>query len=101
MATNVNKLEAYAYESITVSSTAKRLTLANIYVTPPAKAAIVSVDSAPIRWRDDGTDPTSSEGHFAIPTGEPIVLDNANRMVDFRAIRQSSTDASIRISYYR
>ena len=100
MPTDIQHLRTVAYESVTVSTTSVGLTLARFINTVPAvTGAIISVDTAPIRWRDDGTAPTSSEGHFAIPTGEPIIITHPTRLNNFRTIRQASTDATIRVSY--
>ena len=91
-------LPAVAYESLTISTTAISLTAANYDKVPPAVGAVVFVDTAPIRWRKDGTAPTSSQGVFAIPTGDPIELLAAD-LSKFQAIRQGGTDANLRVHY--
>ncbi|KKL92824.1 hypothetical protein LCGC14_1880800 [marine sediment metagenome] len=91
----------FAYESITVSSVAVALTSGTYKVTGalPVRRAIITVEDDSIRFRTDGTDPTSSEGHRG-KEDDIIILDSRNDIVNFRAIR-ISTDAKIRISYKR
>lgn len=86
------------YESLTVSTVSVSLTQSNYDKVPPAIGAVVTVDTAPIRWRKDGTAPTSSEGNFAIPTGDPILL-VASDLPNFKAIRQGASNASLRVTY--
>lgn len=63
-----------------------------------AEQAIIIVEGAQIRWRDDGTDPTSSVGSIA-NVGAVISLNNRNRLENFRAIRTGSTSATLNVSY--
>src|SRR3990167_607188 len=81
-----------AYESISVSSTAVILTVATYGARPHA---FITVETAPIRFRLDGTAPTASEGHLADP-GDIIHLHNHDQLEDFQAIRTSS-DAVISV----
>jgi hypothetical protein len=86
------------YEQLAVSATAVSPAL----VPPPtdtrpgATAATISVEAGDIRYRDDGSDPTSSVGmplKVDVPffyTGDPSKL---------RFIRQSS-DAVVNLLYY-
>ena len=83
-----------AYESISVSSTAVILTVATYGARPHA---FITVETAPIRFRLDGTAPTASEGHLADP-GDIIHLHNHDQLEDFQAIRTSS-DAVIKCAY--
>lgn len=86
------------YESLTGSASAQSLTKAKYDRVPPAVGAIVSVDTAPIRYRVDGTAPTSSQGVFAIPTGDPILL-LASQLPQFQFINQSATNAVLRVHF--
>lgn len=95
------RLQTYDYESIQGSASSQSLTAAKYLVTPPCRLAIVTVDTAPIRWRSDGTAPTSSEGNFAIPTGDPILLSNGGQVANFKFINQGASNAQIRVSYLR
>lgn len=90
---------AFAYESISVTSTAKSLTSAT-YTDDDgnvATKAIITIETAQIRWRMDGTNPTSSEGHLNNPF-DTILLNNSSDIKNFRIIRASS-NATIRVSY--
>ena len=94
-------LRVIAYDSISIPASSTRLTLANVRGTSErfmAEKVIITVETAQIRWRDDGTDPTSSEGHLA-NVGAVITLDNRERIESFRAIRTGSTSATLRVSY--
>ena len=98
-----SELYAAATEALTVDATSGgvRLTLSNLLnTTPPTKAATLTVETAQLRWLKDGTAPTASAGHVA-NVGSVIFLDNANDLVNFRAIRTGSTSALIRVSYHR
>lgn len=86
------------YEAITVSTTAVGLTRSKYDKVDPPHGAVLTVESASLRFREDGTDPTSSQGHL-LNVGAVLTLDNPSRMEKFRAIRSGSTDATLRISY--
>lgn len=91
------------YESITITATVQSLTEAAFTdgVTGElADRAIITVEDAQIRYRIDGTDPTSSQGHLINPFSV-IVLHTTRTIRDFRAIRATSTNATIRITYER
>lgn len=90
----------FAYESITVDSTEGGKTLtANTYTTK-CKKAFITVETAELRFRIDGTGPTSSEGHLLEP-GESITLHNYAQIVKFKAIRTGSTSAVLKITYLK
>ena len=83
-----------AYESLSVSSTAVTLTAATYEARP---YAFITVETAQIRFRLDGTAPTATEGHLAEP-GDIIHLRNHDQLEDFQAIR-TSADAVIKCAY--
>jgi hypothetical protein len=90
-----------SYESITVSSAAIGLTAGTI--TPIIAGvrnatALCVVETAQIRYRVDGTDPTSSEG-IALNIGDTLVLEGSDDLLKFRAIRTGGTDAVLKCSY--
>jgi len=90
---------AIGYESITVSNTVKMFNETNYKSgSDYAKRALITVEDAQIRWRYDGTNPTSSEGHLSNPM-DTIVLTGTDNIKNFRVIRKGSTDANIRITY--
>ena len=98
----VSHLSTVAFEQITIAGTAVGLTVANVrgYGSNrfSAEKVILIVETAPLRWRDDGTDPTSSVG-FLANVGTIITLDNRDRIEKFRAIRTTATSALLNASY--
>lgn len=93
---------AFAYESITVSSTAIGCTAATVSPggAPGAVRAMLTLESAQVRYRYDGTNPTSSEGHL-LEIGETLVLEGAANIDKFKAIRTGSTDGTLKVTYER
>jgi len=93
---------AYKFESITVAATAVSLTAAN-YTTVASEAgqnfrrAVCTVETAQIRFRVDGTAPTSAEGHIA-NVDDIIKLDRHEASL-FQAIRTGSTSGVLKVSY--
>jgi len=84
-------------QTLTISTSAVSLT-----VPDRANAAIITVETASIRFWDTGAVPTSSEGHLAT-SGTSIVYSDATErslLTNFQAIRATGTDATIQVSYY-
>ena len=83
------------YESVTVANFAIGLTAgtygANVY-------ALITCETAQIRFRIDGTNPTASEGHILNP-GDILKLDSNADIVAFRAIRTGATSGVIKATY--
>lgn len=98
----VSQLSTVAFEQITVAAVAIGLTTANVrgYGSNrfAAEKTIIIVETAQIRWRDDGTDPTASVG-FLANVGTIITLDNRDRIERFRAIRTGGMSALLGVSY--
>lgn len=96
------ELDGFAFEAITVSTVAIGPTAATVNPTnaPGAKALFCTVESQPIRYRFDGTAPTSSVGHPAL-AGATIVLVGANSITHLKAIRSGGTDATLSCTYSR
>lgn len=94
-------LTVFAYEDITVSSTAIGCTTATIAPTThgPAHRAFITTETDSIRWTVDGTTPTSSKGHLSY-AGEAIEIEGIANVAAFRAIRVT-TNATLRVSYAR
>ena len=61
-------------------------------------SAQVTIDTAPIKFRTDGGDPTALIGHTVAP-GDFILLENRNEVRDFRAIRIGLVSALLNITY--
>lgn len=93
-----------ARERITVSSTAIGFTAATYKPTSgdfkgiPANIARFTVESADIRYRQDGTDPTTSIGKVIYETGGDDIIGSQN-IKNFSAIRDGGTDATIDVEY--
>jgi hypothetical protein len=89
----------FGYQQITSLSSATGLTVPT--VTPnglkvqPVFALIVA-EGAPVRWRDDGTNPTASVG-MPLAVGVPLQYDGNLQNIKF--IEQSAS-AKLNISYY-
>ena len=65
----------------------------------PATFALLTVETDQIRWFADGTTPTASFGHL-MNVGDVIELQGTNAIVNFRAIRVTTT-ALLQVSYGR
>jgi hypothetical protein len=89
----------FGYQQITTLNTAQNLTVPTR--TPeglngkPVFALIVA-EGAPVRWRDDGTNPTATVG-MPLAIGVPLQYDGDLTKIKF--IEQSAS-AKINISYY-
>ena len=91
------------YEQITVSSTAIGCTTTKITATSGdmlgrvASEVFFRVESNTIRYRCDGTDPTTSVG-IPLYAGETLILRSPNSIKKFMAIRVSA-DATLNAEY--
>lgn len=83
------------YQQSTSLSTASAINLPSI-PTGPVGSFLLSVEAAAVRWRDDGTDPTSSVGQ-PVSAGQAICYGNDAHAV--RIIGQSA-GATIDVTYY-
>lgn len=98
----VQVMEAFAYESLTVTSAAAvGFTSATIVPTnaPSVKAAECTTETASIRYRYDGTNPTTTEGHVRAQDST-FTIYGVNNVRRWRAIASSST-ATIKCTYLR
>lgn len=96
-------MATFAYEAITVSSTAIGFTAgtlakaSSLYYRDVSKA-MVTVETAPLRFTVDGaTTPTDAIGHLLNP-GDIVYIDGGD-VAKFKAIRTTSTDSAIKVSY--
>jgi len=87
-------LEPKGYQQITVSTTAIGLTI-------PAGTirAIIGVELQPLRYRDDGTNPTSTVG-FLKQANDYFEINGPLALANFMAIRSDASDATLNIIYY-
>ena len=81
------------HEAVTVAGTAIGMTVTAAQGVRP-DAAIITVESAAIRFTVDGTTPTATVGHLAEP-GDVIELVDGQQVRLFSAIRQGGTSATI------
>ncbi len=84
------------HESVTVGATAVGITTTATTNVLPA-AALITVETASIRYCVDGTAATSSVGHRA-DAGDVIELSNRDEVTKFSAIRKDGTDATIKVT---
>lgn len=94
-------LNAYAHETITVSTTSVGFN-AVLYQqgSGDAQSALVTVAADSIRWFADGTiAPTTTVGHLA-SAGTPIEICGFSNIKNFRMIRVT-TDSTVTVSYFR
>ena len=84
------------YESITVADSAIGLTAATYL---EAIRAEMTLETAQVRIRGDGTNPTSSEGRI-VEVGDQIILTSAAQIAGFKAIRTGSTSGVLKVEYF-
>lgn len=102
------EFQPYAFEAITVSTTATGPAAANVSLPElggyfrRAIHIFISVDTNPVRFRWDGTDPTATVGHKFL-SGDVLVLEGYDLISKLRMIRDTSAaaDAVVSITYSR
>lgn len=87
------------YESITVAATAIGLS-ASTYTPASAPSQMATclarLETAEIRYRMDGTDPTASEG-FLLEVGESLPIMGAPEMARIKFIRTGTTSGTLKV----
>nr|QNO41555.1 hypothetical protein MPGNBCFJ_00019 [Methanosarcinales archaeon ANME-2c ERB4]QNO42069.1 hypothetical protein NIICAKKE_00019 [Methanosarcinales archaeon ANME-2c ERB4]QNO42284.1 hypothetical protein OEDCDHIP_00001 [Methanosarcinales archaeon ANME-2c ERB4]QNO42439.1 hypothetical protein ADMFNEEM_00005 [Methanosarcinales archaeon ANME-2c ERB4]QNO42689.1 hypothetical protein GKPKHNMI_00011 [Methanosarcinales archaeon ANME-2c ERB4] len=86
----------FDYESITVADSAIGGTAATYL---EATRAEMTLETAQIRFRVDGTNPTSSEGHL-VEVSDVIILNSAAQIANFKAIRTGATSGVLKVTYF-
>lgn len=97
----VHAVDYVAYEQITVGSSAIGFTTTLIVQGnghPQANLATCRVETAQIRYRIDGTAPTSSVG-TVLNDGDTFVLQGLDLLLRFQVIRTSSTSGALTCHY--
>lgn len=93
-----------AHATLTVTNGAAvafgALTPAGNVTDPAINFATLTVETASVRWWDDGTAPTVAAGHLA-NAGGTIVLNNHDNVVNFKVIATTATNASVVGSFGR
>jgi hypothetical protein len=92
---NSLKTKPKGYEQLTVSSTSVGL----VSIPAGASRAIVMVESQPLRYREDGTAPTSLIGVLCVAATR-FELESRKAIEGFRAIRSGGTDSVVSVLYY-
>ncbi|NDB70068.1 MAG: hypothetical protein EB015_19105 [Methylocystaceae bacterium] len=101
MATTIKAITScLGYQQITGLSAAKGLTVPtidpNTGLTVKANFALITPDTQGVRWRDDGTNPTSSVG---MPLSANVTLQYDGDLSKIKFIEQTAS-AVLNVSYY-
>lgn len=93
-----NKFEqeySVGFEQLSVVATSTKL------ASIPAKAdkAVMTVEDATLRYKDNGADPTATEG-LKIFIGGVIIINSRDALLNFRGIRTGGTNSELNILYY-
>jgi hypothetical protein len=92
---------AYAFETITVAATATTFTTTTWRVSPDSHTrAVVTATGGVMRYRYDGTAPTSTVGHL-LSHGDMLIVEGSVNMANFKVIRAGSTSGSLSATYER
>ena len=99
--TNDQWLTPFAFETLTVSSTALGFTAAVAFPAggPKAALAVVTTETDDVRYRADGLNPTAAVGHLLDAPGV-VTACGENSIRTVRFIR-TTTDATLSVSYYQ
>ena len=92
--------ETLVIEDTVVSLSPQKLNpVSGTFANIKARAAQVTLEDGDIRFRVDGGDPTSTEGHpFTVSTSLSITGTQALRQ--FRAIRSGTVSGTVRVTYF-
>ena len=94
-----NTVHAFATEQVTVAATAVGLTQSNYDRVPPALYAFCRNETAAIRYRADGTDPTATVG-IIVESGDTLTLP-FGYLSPIRFIRTGGSSATLTCEYVR
>jgi hypothetical protein len=93
------------YEVLTVGAAVMGLSLSKInpaagpYARMAARAAMISSESADLRFRIDGGQPTTSDGHYLV-SGDALVVSGTQALQQFQAVRIGDVSATLRVTYF-
>ena len=92
-----------AYATLAISTSAVSLAVdANPVLPAKCKRVFITAETQPVRWRADGTAPTSTEGHL-LAIGDSISFTNFNYRQLLESIKFIATvtgDGAIKITYF-
>jgi hypothetical protein len=89
-------------QALTVDATAGGKALPSI--PTDAEFALVSLETAAIRWTDEGTAPTAAVGHLLVPPSSDSVylfLEGRARLIAWRGFRLTGTSGAVQVTYYK
>jgi len=86
-----------AHEAVTVAGTAIGFTAATM---AGSEFAVVTVETAAVRYSLDSTAPTTTTGH-SLEVGDVLQLDNREQLANFKAIRRDGVSATLHCTYGR
>lgn len=103
--TQVRPTIAYDFETLTVSNDAVGLTATKYRpstgdANKNALKAFITAEGGSVRYRYDGTDPTSTVGHI-LEAGGFLIADGQHQMEKIRFIRTGNSDGVLQVSYER
>jgi hypothetical protein len=97
-------LKTFAFEALSVANSPVGFTVATYTpdadVGHPAELATVKVTGAQIRYRTDGTNPTSGVGTI-VEDGDPIVVEGNSDIRAIRFIRTGGQSATLSTEFAR
>ncbi len=96
----IGKLIPFDFETITVADTAIGLTASKLASSPKPKKVFITVETAEIRYRYDGTAPTDTVGHLTLPN-DILTFEGFSQLNNIKFIRTTATSATLQVSYLR
>lgn len=89
------------YKDIPVGFEQLAVNTATGFASIPSNAnkAIITVDDATMRYRDDGANPTADIG-IKVYRGGTIILNSRESIVKFKAIKVGANNSELNVSYY-
>jgi hypothetical protein len=69
------------------------------YAKMYAQAVLLSVEDGDLRFRLDGGNPTSTDGH-QMNNGDNVILTGTQAIKQFRAAMTGDTNATLRVTYF-
>ena len=93
----IEEYDAYDKETITVSSSVVGFSSSKITNCKIAFCTL-DADGGAIRYWMDGSNPTSSEGHY-VAAGGSFTISGNNNIRNFKAIRAGADDGKLQVTY--
>lgn len=96
-------LDTFGFEQVSVAGTAVGLTAATYAPASPggpAKVAYIQCETAAVRWRADGTDPTATVG-VSMEAGDEIVVWGQYDIQSIKFIWRDGVTATLNVHYAR